>query len=95
MGSDEKKTHWSHRNQRTIGRDEMPTNHVISRTTNPGFEASGRDGESAHWTVVLQAARTERPGAMDAFGRLHQRYWQPAYGFVQPRSTSREAAEDL
>lgn len=34
---------------------------------------------TTHWSVVLEAARPETPGSVDAFARLYRDYWYPLY----------------
>lgn len=73
----------------------MTTENVYPETATANQTARGRGFESTHWTVILQAARTEDAGAMEAFGRLYQRYWHPVYAFIRRSGASPEAAEDL
>lgn len=50
---------------------------------------------TTHWSVVLEAARPETPGGVEAFGRLYRDYWFPLYAYVRRRGRSPEEAEDL
>jgi len=50
---------------------------------------------TTHWTVVMEAARPDAPGAMDAFARLYRDYWFPLYAYVRRRGRSPHEAEDL
>lgn len=50
---------------------------------------------TTHWSVVLEAARPETPGSVDAFARLYRDYWYPLYAYVRRRGRSPHEAEDL
>jgi len=50
---------------------------------------------TTHWTVVMEAARPDAPGAMDAFARLYRDCWCPLYAYVRRRGRSPHEAEDL
>jgi RNA polymerase sigma factor (sigma-70 family) len=45
--------------------------------------------------VVLEAARPEAPGSVDAFAQLYRDYWYPLYAYVRRRGRARHEAEDL
>jgi RNA polymerase sigma factor (sigma-70 family) len=50
---------------------------------------------TTHWSVVLEAARPDSPGGVDAFARLYRDYWYPLYVYVRRRGRSPQEAEDL
>lgn len=50
---------------------------------------------TTHWSVVLEAARPDTPGGVEAFARLYQDYWFPLYAYVRRRGRSPQEAEDL
>lgn len=50
---------------------------------------------TTHWSVVLEAGRTDSGRALVALERLCQDYWYPLYAFIRRRGHSREDAEDL
>lgn len=50
---------------------------------------------TTHWSVILEAARPEAPGSVDAFARLYRDYWYPLYAYVRRRGRSPHDAEDL
>jgi RNA polymerase sigma factor (sigma-70 family) len=50
---------------------------------------------TTHWSVVLEAARPESPGGIEAFGRLYRDYWYPLYAYVRRRGRGPQEAEDL
>lgn len=55
----------------------------------------GTQFTTTHWTVVLEAARPDAPGTLDAFARLYRDYWYPLYAYVRRRGRSPQEAEDL
>jgi len=50
---------------------------------------------TTHWSTVLQAGKTNSPGAEAALERLCQTYWYPLYVFVRRKGHSPEDAQDL
>jgi len=50
---------------------------------------------TTHWTVILSAADTESPGAVEALERLCRTYWYPLYAFVRRKGHDATEAEDL
>ena len=50
---------------------------------------------TTHWSVVLRAARTNTPLAVDALEQLCRAYWYPLYAFVRRYGYSPEDAQDL
>ena len=50
---------------------------------------------TTHWSVILEAARPDSPGGMDALARLYRDYWYPLYAYVRRRGRSPQDAEDL
>ena len=50
---------------------------------------------TTHWSVVLEAARPESPGAAEAFAQIYRDYWYPLYAYVRRRGRSPHEAEDL
>ena len=50
---------------------------------------------TTHWSVVLEAAQPESPGAVEAFARLYRDYWYPLYAYVRRRGRSPQESEDL
>jgi RNA polymerase sigma-70 factor (ECF subfamily) len=50
---------------------------------------------TTHWTVVLEAARPDAAGAVDAFAQLYRDYWYPLYAYVRRRGRGPHEAEDL
>ena len=50
---------------------------------------------TTHWSVVLAAGASDKPGAREALSRLCQTYWYPLYAYVRRRGHSPQDAEDL
>lgn len=50
---------------------------------------------TTHWTVVLQAARSDEAGSTDAFDQLCRDYWRPLYSYIRRRGLSPAEAEDI
>ena len=58
--------------------------------------ATGMGFQTTHWTVVLDAARTDgSPVARDALARLCSVYWYPLYAFCRRQGQQPHDAEDL
>jgi RNA polymerase sigma-70 factor (ECF subfamily) len=70
--------------------DNNATNRPAARPTTAGWQFT-----TTHWSVVLEAARPESPGAVDAFAALYRDYWYPLYAYVRRRGRSPHEAEDL
>lgn len=51
--------------------------------------------DATHWSLVLEAAQSEAPGAVEALAELCTRYWPPLYAFTRHRGHSPENAQDL
>jgi DNA-directed RNA polymerase specialized sigma24 family protein len=64
---------------------------------NPDPEVSKPRGYFAttHWTLVLDAGRSDSTCAREALAQLCQAYWYPLYAYVRRRGRSPEDAEDL
>jgi RNA polymerase sigma-70 factor (ECF subfamily) len=60
---------------------------------------SGPDGPrsfaTTHWSLVLAAARDNRPAARAALAKLCETYWHPLYYYVRRRGYRPEEAQDL
>ncbi len=50
---------------------------------------------TTHWTVVLEAGRTDTTRASEALAKLCQVYWYPIYAYVRQRGYSPADAQDL
>lgn len=50
---------------------------------------------TTHWSVVLEAARPESPGSLEALAQLYRDYRYPLYAYVRRRGCSPQEAEDL
>lgn len=50
---------------------------------------------TTHWTVVLEASRSDAPNSQAAFGELYRTYWQPLYRYVRRRGHPPADAEDI
>jgi RNA polymerase sigma-70 factor (ECF subfamily) len=50
---------------------------------------------TTHWSVVLEARKSDSPGAEAALERLCRTYWYPLYVFVRRKGHSPEDAQDL
>jgi RNA polymerase sigma factor (sigma-70 family) len=53
------------------------------------------DFSTTHWSVVLEAGRTDVARATVALERLCHKYWHPVYVFVRRRGSNHHEAEDL
>jgi RNA polymerase sigma factor (sigma-70 family) len=51
--------------------------------------------DATRWTVVLEAAQSQAPGAREALAELCERYWPPLYAFARRRGHGLEDAQDL
>jgi len=58
-------------------------------------QGRGSQFTTTHWSVVLEAARPDSPGSVEAFARLYGDYWYPLYAYVRRRGRSPQEAEDL
>src|SRR6266487_2149630 len=50
---------------------------------------------TTHWSVVLNAADSSRPGAREALEKLCCTYWYPLYAYVRRQGHTPEDAQDL
>jgi hypothetical protein len=50
---------------------------------------------TTHWTMVLNAGRSDSSRARDALAQLCQTYWYPLYAYLRRRGESAADAEDL
>jgi len=50
---------------------------------------------TTHWTIVLNAGRSDSTRARDALAQLCQTYWYPLYAYIRRRGESPADAEDL
>jgi RNA polymerase sigma-70 factor (ECF subfamily) len=50
---------------------------------------------TTHWSVVLNAVETARPGADKALGQLCEIYWYPLYVYVRRQGYNPDDAKDL
>jgi RNA polymerase sigma factor (sigma-70 family) len=50
---------------------------------------------TTHWTMVLNAGRSDSTAARNALAQLCQSYWYPLYAYVRRRGNSPQDAEDL
>ena len=50
---------------------------------------------TTHWSIVLQAGRSDSTHAQEALAQLCQAYWHPLYVYVRRRGYSPQDAEDL
>jgi RNA polymerase sigma-70 factor (ECF subfamily) len=51
--------------------------------------------EDTHWSLILEAAQTQAPGAQSSLADLLQRYWSPLYHYVRRSGASHHDAQDL
>jgi RNA polymerase sigma factor (sigma-70 family) len=51
--------------------------------------------DPTHWSLVLEAAKSEAPGSVEALAELCTLYWPPLYAFARHRGQSPENAQDL
>ncbi len=60
-------------------------------------ETSAGDGwfKTTHWSVVLNAARTDNARANPALAKLCQTYWYPLYTYIRRSGHPTEEAKDL
>ena len=61
----------------------------------PARGAGSAQFTTTHWSVVLEAARPESAGSVEAFARLYRDYWYPLYAYIRRRGRSPHEAEDL
>ena len=59
------------------------------------YRGAGSQFTTTHWSVVLEAARPDSPGSVEAFARLYRDYWYPLYSYVRRRGRDPAEAEDL
>jgi RNA polymerase sigma-70 factor (ECF subfamily) len=50
---------------------------------------------TTHWSVVLAAGDSSRPGAQEALEQLCRSYWYPLYAYIRRRGYGPEDAQDL
>ena len=50
---------------------------------------------TTHWTMVLDAGRSDSIRAREALAQLCQTYWYPLYAYIRRRGESPADAEDL
>lgn len=50
---------------------------------------------TTHWSVVLDAAQEEKPGAKEALNKICASYWEPLFAFVRRQGYGIEDSEDL
>ncbi len=55
----------------------------------------GQHFATTHWSVVLSAGHSTRPGARVALEKLCRAYWYPLYAFVRRQNCNPHDAEDL
>ncbi|HEU5078575.1 MAG TPA: ECF-type sigma factor [Opitutaceae bacterium] len=51
--------------------------------------------EPTRWSVVLESAKSEAPGARSALAELCKAYWQPLYAFARRRGYDHHRSQDL
>jgi RNA polymerase sigma factor (sigma-70 family) len=56
---------------------------------------SGAAFRTTHWSMVLQAARADEPGSLEALNSLCAAYWKPIYAYVRRRGYDPHEAQDL
>jgi len=54
-----------------------------------------RQFHTTRWTIVVEAAKGDTPGARAALETLCAAYWYPLYAFARRRGRSRQEAQDL
>jgi RNA polymerase sigma factor (sigma-70 family) len=66
-------------------------------TPPPSSEAPARQAAfvTTHWSVVLDATRSDTTRSQAALARLCQTYWYPLYAYVRRRGHSPDDAQDL
>jgi RNA polymerase sigma factor (sigma-70 family) len=57
--------------------------------------APAREFTTTHWSVVLQAGRSDSPEARQALEHLCRSYWYPLYAHVRQQPRSVEDAQDI
>jgi RNA polymerase sigma-70 factor (ECF subfamily) len=50
---------------------------------------------TTHWTLILEAGRSDSTGAREALAQLCETYWYPLYAYVRRRGEPPADAEDL
>jgi RNA polymerase sigma factor (sigma-70 family) len=50
---------------------------------------------TTHWSVILEAADPDSPGAVEGFGQLYRDYWYPLYAYVRRCGRPPHEAEEL
>lgn len=50
---------------------------------------------TTHWSVVLEAANADSPGAHEALEKLCRTYWYPLYAYLRRKGHSQEDSQDL
>ena len=61
----------------------------------PVSTTGGNVFATTHWSIVLAAGATSRPGAQEALERLCRTYWSPLYAFIRRRGYPAADAQDL
>lgn len=56
---------------------------------------SPREFNTTHWSVVLQAGRSQSPQSAAALERLCRTYWYPLYAFIRRKGYREEDAQDF
>lgn len=51
--------------------------------------------EPTRWSIVLESAKSQAPGARSALAELCKSYWQPLYAFARRRGYDHHRAQDL
>ena len=60
----------------------------------PTKTSSSARFEPTRWSLVLNSARTQAPGAREALSELCRTYWQPLYSFARRRGLDHHRAQD-
>jgi len=62
----------------------------------PGtLQEGGANFATTHWSVIVQSALTDAPGATNALAQLCETYWPPIYSFVRRRGYAPSDAQDV
>ena len=77
----------------------LPGTKMLNQSHMPGSQDTRSSGDAwfgtTHWSVVLNARRTDSTSARQALETLCRHYWYPLYAFVRRLGYSPHDAEDL
>src|SRR5262245_12596565 len=68
---------------------------MASPSSNGPWSEGPAHFRTTHWSVVLQAGKSDTPESAQALERLCRAYWHPLYGFVRRQGYGPDDAKDL